>query len=640
MRLFATPLRAVLFVSLVVLSVRQTTIVSTQELDQRGAPGQGDLQRADPCAHMPDPPGKAEGIDKKCPPAGSSSGVAKGDFNNDGIADLAVGEPGATIGGNANAGDVIVIYGSPSGLSSSAVRVPQLWYEGPDRHMPSKPEAGDKFGSSLASGDFNGDGYSDLAIGIPGKTVTFTDFLGFKHPYAEAGAVAIIYGSKNGLTSTDSIIRPPQYFDVADFITDNCPFPQSLLSNIVACNLGQPLPDSHAGDHLGQALAWGDFDGNHFGDLAIGIPGYDNSAGAVWVLKGDTGGLDDRVFESDGDSRPPFPKSSVLEGGIRARDRFGASLSAGDFDGNGTSDLAIGVPGRTLGIFVNGSCATNCRQEAGAVTIDMDPLGIQIGVTEQTWTLDALGLGSGGGDHFGAALAAGDFNGDSKSDLAIGAPNDDVIGFADAGSVTILYGTGSGLSNLNFQALSLIDFAPAFQEYSYFGAALAAGDLNGDARSDLAIGVPGATISVVRSGVQKTLTGAGAVAVNYGSPQPLTVVVRARQYFNQDTVSAGHAQSGAAFGSSLTAWNFGRPETACCLLGKSFAVGAADLAIGAPNYSPRPLAPIQSAGEVDVVYGSYISLNNGLVFTSPNIWTGDNLGFGSLAGAHFGAAVY
>ena len=89
--------------------------------------GQGDQHRDDPCSHLPDPPGLAKGIDKQCPAGGSSSGVAKGDFNGDGFADLAIGEPGASIGGHSSAGDVIVLYGSGNGLTASGK---QLWYEG------------------------------------------------------------------------------------------------------------------------------------------------------------------------------------------------------------------------------------------------------------------------------------------------------------------------------------------------------------------------------------------------------------------------------------------------------------------------------------------------------------------------------
>src|SRR5689334_999249 len=91
----------------------------------QGDRGQADLHRDDPCTHLPDPPGRANGIDKKCPAAGSSSGVAKGDFNGDGFADLAIGEPGATISNRSSAGDVIVLNGEASGLTTAGR---QLFY--------------------------------------------------------------------------------------------------------------------------------------------------------------------------------------------------------------------------------------------------------------------------------------------------------------------------------------------------------------------------------------------------------------------------------------------------------------------------------------------------------------------------------
>ncbi|HXG20287.1 MAG TPA: FG-GAP repeat protein [Methylomirabilota bacterium] len=87
------------------------------EEDEDG-PGQGDDHRADPCGHLPDPPGNAKGIDKYCSQAGSSSGIAKGDFNGDGFADLAVGIPDEDIGSGEDAGAVVIIYGSGGGRPS------------------------------------------------------------------------------------------------------------------------------------------------------------------------------------------------------------------------------------------------------------------------------------------------------------------------------------------------------------------------------------------------------------------------------------------------------------------------------------------------------------------------------------------
>jgi hypothetical protein len=601
---------------------------SAQGTDERGGNGQGDQHKDDPCVHLPDPPGAANGIDKQCPPAGSSSGIVKGDFNGDGFADLAVGEPGATIAKAAGAGDVIVIYGSASGLATTtgAARGPQLWYEGPDRKLPGTPEAGDHFGTALASGDFDGDGFSDLAVGIPGKARVVGG-----HTDTGAGAVMIIYGSANGLTSTDETVPKPQYFDMNAFHSFNC-----SSSGFCLLNVG----DSGSGNALGQALAWGDFNGDNIGDLAVGMPGVGNSLGAVWTIRGTHDGLNPSKFDSSGQILAESLGTVVVNndpGGV-PHDRFGAALSAGDFDGNGMTDLAIGAPEHDLGIFVNGSCATNCRARAGKVGVSLN-FGNNLAVAsiDQTWTVDNTFGPAVGSERFGSSLVAGNFNGDTRSDLAIGVPNQDIIGFTHAGTVTLLYAGASGLATTGRQQLTALDFGGGLlQSNAFFGQALGGGDFNGDGFIDLAIGVPGQTISVLRSGATQTLQGAGAVAVNYGSPSPLTVVV-GRQFFSQETVGAGRAQAGALFGSSLTGWNFGRNEAICCLNGRAIIVKTADLAIGAPY---KTFGSASGAGEVDVIYGSGATLENGLTLTNPNFWTAGSVGFGTLAGAHFGAAVY
>ena len=101
------------------------------------------------------------------------------------------------IGINDDTGSVNIIYGSSNGLSSTAIGVgdgqdDQQWHQNSAGIINSN-EPGDNFGSSVSVGDFNNDGYDDLAIGVPGEDIGIND---------DAGSVNIIYGSSNGLSST------------------------------------------------------------------------------------------------------------------------------------------------------------------------------------------------------------------------------------------------------------------------------------------------------------------------------------------------------------------------------------------------------------------------------------------------------
>jgi hypothetical protein len=133
-------------------------------------------------AARPAPPGKALGLGPRFARNGSRSGIARGDFNGDGF------------------GDLVIVYGSSSGLTTAgapstallpAVPASQLWTQS-TFGVASPSEAGDRFGYSLAAGDFYGDGRADLAIGVPLENLGSV---------ADAGAVNVIYGSADGLTS-------------------------------------------------------------------------------------------------------------------------------------------------------------------------------------------------------------------------------------------------------------------------------------------------------------------------------------------------------------------------------------------------------------------------------------------------------
>ena len=84
--------------------------------------------------------------------------------------DLAIGVPYETISGIADVGGVSVLYGASSGLSVTGRFDDQFWSkETPG--IDGTAATGERFGTSLTTGDFNGDGYLDLAIGVPYETV-------------------------------------------------------------------------------------------------------------------------------------------------------------------------------------------------------------------------------------------------------------------------------------------------------------------------------------------------------------------------------------------------------------------------------------------------------------------------------------
>jgi hypothetical protein len=204
------------------------------------------------------------------------------------------------------AGSVNVLYGAAGGLTESGS---QLWSQESDAVLGNAGE-GDLFGFSLAAGDFDNDGFDDLAVGVPADNTA-----GVK-----AGAVNVLYGKAGGLNAS----RNQLWSRASDGV----------------------LGDPSEGDRFGHSLAVGDFDGTGFADLAVGAPGTDVSgktdAGSVNVLYGSATGittLHNQLWDQNGLDK---------DGGAEAGDEFGWSLTAADFDKDGVADLAIGVPGEDV----------------------------------------------------------------------------------------------------------------------------------------------------------------------------------------------------------------------------------------------------------------------------------------------------
>ncbi len=279
-----------------------------------------------------------------------------------------------------------VLYGSASGLTSARS---QMWTE-KSPGVRGKAESGDLFGSSLAAGNFGRSAYDDLAIGVT------DDYLS---GHVSAGSVTVMYGGGAGLTASVS---------------------QRWTQN----SRGVPgvVEDEEA---FGQALTAARFTGSRYDDLAIGVPGENDYAGAVNVIYGSSRGLTSR------NAQILSQATRGIAGKPESIDVFGVALVGGAFgrDRNGSyDDLAIGVPGESLGRIHN----------AGSVQIihgskqGLDP------ANDQTIHQGQRGIPGAvrGGDEFGWFLTTGSFDGRSGVDLAIGSQGEQ--------SFNVLYGSSGG----------------------------------------------------------------------------------------------------------------------------------------------------------------------------------------------------
>ena len=407
-----------------------------------------------------------------------------GDFNGDGYVDLAIGVPGEAVNGNANAGMVQILFGSSSGFSGSGS---QSWSHANLTNQT--VEENEWFGQALASGDFDMDGFDDLAIGVPGQGLP---------GFANTGVVDILYGSAGGLAT--------ERFKV---------FAQGIgIQETLEIN-----------DFFGQVLEAGDFNGDGYYDLAMSAYNEDLgtaiNAGVVQVVYGGPDGLVNAGNQL-------WYQGNGIQGTPESDDMFGSALAAGDFDANGCDDLAIGVPYEDYSVANDGVVHILWGGQFG-LEADFDMLWRQSLISGQTLEVN---------DHFAYSLIAGDFNGDRKDDLAIGVPGQDIAPMADAGVVHILYGDLNG---------ALIDtFQPGIiGSGDQFGYSQAAGDFDGDGYADLAVGAPYDNTD--------TKTDNGTVTVFYGGDHGLEGGLS--QTWNLNTAHGLAIDDDDRFGFALVALN-------------------------------------------------------------------------------------
>jgi hypothetical protein len=364
---------------------------------------------------------------------------------------------------------VVVNYGSASGISAARHKTTSQSSSG----VPGASESSDRFGTELAHGDLNRDGYGDLVVGAPLEDVGSD---------TDGGSVTILWGGSSGLSGGTTISDP----------------------------------NASGHDRFGQSLAVGDFTGDGKVDLAVGSTGKD-----VWIFKGG--------FTKSAGAAGKLRFDAQIESG--AYPDGAVQLAAGDFDDDGADDVVVGS---STGNFVyRGAPAGPTLQTevgpgyAGALTVaDFDRDGHDdlvvgsdfVSVTDQVakggyatvFYGGATGVGTTRSavfsqdtagvpgtdeynDWFGGALAAGDVNGDGYPDLAVGATSEAFGSATDAGNVWVLRGGASGLTGTGAQSFNqgTSGVPGANESADMFGEAVHLADHNKDGRADLSVGAAG-----------------------------------------------------------------------------------------------------------------------------------------------------
>lgn len=177
-----------------------------------------------------------------------------------------------------------------------------------------------------------------------------------------------------------------------------------------------------------------------------------------------------------------------------------SALAAGDFDGDGHDDLALGECREIADENVDDPCGPEEIAKGGGIHVHYgNATPGSFGFRKQTLNQDTVGVAgvAEAGDRFGAALAVADINNDGRDDLMAGAPGEAIGTRSGAGAATLLFGGPTGLVDAWGEGHSVgfqqdTPRVPGVAEAAdAFGAAVATGDYNHDGRADVAVGSPG-----------------------------------------------------------------------------------------------------------------------------------------------------
>ncbi len=499
-----------------------------------------------------------------------------GDLNGDGYADIAVGEW-------TSSGQVFVFHGSGSGPSVT----PSVTILG---------TATERLGRMVSgAGDVNADGYSDLIVGAPFRSVTASNEEGVAHLFlggpsgvaaSSSSADQTIQGSQvgahlGGYVAGAGDVNGDGYSDIM-IGADNYSSAEAN-EGLAVLYLGGPESTgvkstvswtaTGTGAHGTKVSNAGDVNGDGYDDVLVAAPNaFGAGDGNVYVYHGAAGGPSTTAAFSLG--------ASTGAGGFAA-----AIAGGGDINGDGYSDIVVGAP----------------DAESGMATADEGRIYIYPGSSSGTSSSAFTHEIDVAGARFGASLALADVNADGRTELVVGAPGIN----SSAGRIYVFIAGSSGLNTTTPQTK---DGASAGD---LFGTAVAAaGDVNADGYGDVAVGAPGLSSGAGRvyaylgantglsAGAPYTVDGAAGAALGsaVGSAGDVTGdgyadVVGGSPGYDNTEVNEGRVSvfpgGAAAFG---TSWHY-EPNVAGAAAGTSVAGGDlngdgyGDVVVGAPGDS-------------------------------------------------------
>ncbi|MCB0732932.1 MAG: FG-GAP repeat protein [Flavobacteriales bacterium] len=427
-----------------------------------------------------------------------------GDVNGDGYSDVVVGVAKYE-NGQSFEGAVFLYLGSATGLSSSRSQL--LEQDRPSAY----------FGHSVAcAGDVNGDGFSDIIVGVKY----------FTSGQSNEGAAFVYYGNGSGFGSSTKLeinqanaffgqsvggagdVNGDGYSDVvvgaAEYengqTDEGAAFVFHGSSSGISTSYATLLEENQASSEYGRSVAMaGDVNGDGYSDVVVGAEKYTNgesNEGHVFVYHGSSSGISSTATT--------VIQSNQSDGWL------GYSVaSAGDVNGDGYSDIIAGAENYTNGQTYEGA-AFVYHGSASGVSASYSV------ILEVNETVAAFGT---------SVACAGDVNGDGYSDVVVGGPGYN-SGGSDRGVARVYHGSASGINST--YASHLVKT----QNDAEFGFSVAcAGDVNGDGYSDIIVGAP-----LYNNGQSDE----GLAFVYHGSPTGVSSTLKASMEGDQNDALFGY----------------------------------------------------------------------------------------------------